>query len=61
MKINSRGTYGILALEELVRKVLVTWRKANAAMDEIIDGVTLADVCETAERPHMYYSAGHYM
>ena len=37
------------------RKVLATWRKANAAMDEVIDGVTLADVCEPDEPRHMYY------
>ena len=28
---------------------------ATAAMEEVIDGVTLADVCEPDERPHMYY------
>lgn len=37
------------------RKVLETWRRAIAAMEEVIDGVTLADVCEPDERPHMYY------
>ncbi len=37
------------------RKVLETWRRATAAMEEVIDGVTLADVCEPDERPHMYY------
>ena len=37
------------------RKVLETWRKANAAMEEVIDGVTLADICEPDDRPHMYY------
>ena len=37
------------------RKVLETWRQATAAMEEVIDGVTLADVCEPDERPHMYY------
>ncbi len=37
------------------RKVLETWRKATAAMADVIDGVTLADICEPDERPHMYY------
>ena len=37
------------------RRVLETWRRATAAMEEVIDGVTLADVCEPDERPHMYY------
>ena len=37
------------------RKVLETWRKAVTAMEEAFDGVTLADVCEPDERPHMYY------
>lgn len=37
------------------RRVLETWRRATAAMEEVIDGVTLADVCEPDERPHLYY------
>lgn len=37
------------------RRVLETWRKAIGAMEEAIDGVTLADICEPDERPHMYY------
>ena len=37
------------------RKVLETWRKAADAMDEVLDGVTLADLCEPDDRPHMYY------
>lgn len=37
------------------RKVLETWRRANAAMEEVIDGITLADICEPEDRPHMYY------
>ena len=37
------------------RKVLDTWRKATAAMEEVIDGITLADICEPDDRPHMYY------
>ena len=37
------------------RKVLETWRKATAAMEEVVDGVTLADICEPDDRPHMFY------
>ena len=37
------------------RRVLETWRQATAAMEAVVDGVTLADVCEPDERPHMYY------
>ena len=37
------------------RRVLETWQNAIAAMEEVIDRVTLADICEPDERPHMYY------
>lgn len=37
------------------RRVLDTWEKAMAAVEEVVDSVTLADVCEPDERPHMYY------
>lgn len=37
------------------RRVLDTWEKAMAAVEEVVDGVTLADVCEPDQRPHMYY------
>ena len=37
------------------RRVLDTWEKAMAAVEEVVDGVTLADICEPDERPHMYY------
>ncbi len=37
------------------RKVLETWRKVNVAIEDVIDGVTLADICEPDDRSHMYY------
>lgn len=37
------------------RRVLDTWEKAMAAVEEVVDGVTLADICEPDQRPHMYY------
>lgn len=37
------------------RRVLDTWEKAMAAVEEVVDSVTLADICEPDERPHMYY------
>lgn len=37
------------------RRVLDTWEKAMAAVEDVVDGVTLADICEPDERPHMYY------
>ena len=37
------------------RRVLEAWAKAFEAMEEVLNGITLADICEPEARTPMYY------